>query len=137
MVANMGRFSSRFFFLFKGLTRSRESQARQYLAGLLQTERSNMERMEDTVPDADEQSLQHFISNSSWDHRAVMNQVAVDADALLGGYDDTMLVIDDSGIPKKGEHSVGVSRQYCGQTGKVDNCQVGCTRRWFVGIRQL
>lgn len=84
-----------------------------------------MERMEETVPDADEQSLQHFISNSTWDARAVMNQVAADADALLGGFDDTILVIDDSGIPKKGTQSVGVSRQYCGQTGKVDNCQVG------------
>jgi SRSO17 transposase len=84
-----------------------------------------MERMEETVPDADEQSLQHFISNSTWDARAVMNQVAADADAVLGGYDDTILVIDDSGIPKKGTNSVGVSRQYCGQTGKVDNCQVG------------
>lgn len=84
-----------------------------------------MERMEDIVPDANEQSLQHFITNSTWDARAVMNEVAVEADALLGGYDDTILVIDDSGIPKKGEHSVGVSRQYCGQTGKVDNCQVG------------
>lgn len=38
---------------------------------------------------------------------------------------NTVLVIDESGIPKKGENSVGVSRQYCGQTGKVDNCQVG------------
>jgi SRSO17 transposase len=84
-----------------------------------------MERMEETVPDADEQRLQHFISNSTWDARAVMNQVAVDADAALGGQDDTVLVIDESGIPKKGEKSVGVSRQYCGQTGKVDNCQVG------------
>jgi len=84
-----------------------------------------MERMEEIVPDADEQSLQHFISNSNWDARAVMNQVAADADAALGGYDDTVLVIDESGIPKKGEKSVGVSRQYCGQTGKVDNCQVG------------
>jgi SRSO17 transposase len=84
-----------------------------------------MERMEETVPDAGEQSLQHFISNSTWDARAVMNQVAADADAVLGGFDDTILVIDDSGIPKKGTHSVGVSRQYCGQTGKIDNCQVG------------
>ena len=54
-----------------------------------------------------------------------MNQVAADADAALGGFDDTVLVIDDSGLPKKGMNSVGVSRQYCGQTGKVDNCQVG------------
>jgi len=94
-----------------------------------------MERMEEIVPDADEQSLQHFISNSTWDARAVMNQVAVDADAALGGYDDTVLVIDESGIPKKGENSVGVSRQYCGQTGKVDNCQVGVYASLVRGAR--
>jgi SRSO17 transposase len=54
-----------------------------------------------------------------------MRQVARGADALLGGHDDTLLVIDESGIPKKGKHSAGVARQYCGQLGKVENCQVG------------
>lgn len=39
--------------------------------------------------------------------------------------DDTCLVIDEAGNPKKGRHSAGVKRQYCGQVGKVDNCQVG------------
>jgi SRSO17 transposase len=38
---------------------------------------------------------------------------------MLGGHDDTLLVIDESGIPKKGKHSAGVARQYCGQRGKV------------------
>lgn len=84
-----------------------------------------MERMEQTVPDTNEQALQHFISNSPWDAEAVMRQVARGADALLGGHDDTLLVIDESGIPKKGKHSAGVARQYCGQLGKVENCQVG------------
>lgn len=84
-----------------------------------------MERMEQAVPDTNEQALQHFISNSPWDAEAVMRQVARGADALLGGHDDTLLVIDESGIPKKGKHSAGVARQYCGQLGKVENCQVG------------
>lgn len=99
--------------------------ARKYLRGLLQTERRNMERMEQIVPGTNEQALQHFISNSPWDAEAVMRQVARDADALLGGHEDTLLVIDESGIPKKGKHSAGVARQYCGQLGKVENCQVG------------
>ena len=109
------------------MTRTRPSitTARKYLRGLLQTDRRNMERMEQTVPDTNEQVLQHFISNSPWDAEAVMRQVARGADALLGGYDDTLLVIDESGIPKKGKHSAGVARQYCGQLGKVENCQVG------------
>jgi SRSO17 transposase len=84
-----------------------------------------MERMEQAVPDTNEQALQHFISNSPWDAEAVMRQVARGADALLGGHGDTLLVIDESGIPKKGKHSAGVARQYCGQLGKVENCQVG------------
>ena len=50
--------------------------------------------------------------------------MALDVDAELGADDDTMLLIDESGIPKKGEESVGVARQWCGQVGKVDNCQV-------------
>lgn len=81
--------------------------------------------MAEVLPDADEQSLHHFISNATWDARGVIDQVAMDADAVLGGHDDSMLILDDSGFPKKGTHSVGVTRQYCGQTGKLDNCQVG------------
>jgi len=54
----------------------------------------------------------------------VMDQVALDVDAEIGGHEDTMLLIDESGLPKKGEESVGVARQWCGQLGKVDNCQV-------------
>lgn len=84
-----------------------------------------MERMAELLPETDEQALHHFISNATWDARGVIDQVALDADALLGGHEDSMLILDDSGFPKKGTHSVGVARQYCGQSGKLDNCQVG------------
>ena len=84
-----------------------------------------MERMEQVVPSSNEQALQHFISNSPWDADGVMRQVARGADALLGGHEDTLLIIDESGIPKKGKHSAGVARQWCGQLGKVENSQVG------------
>lgn len=100
----------------------------------MQAERKNMQRMEEIVPESDEQALQHFLSNSPWDHRALFDQVALDVDAELGA-GVTMLMIDESGIPKKGEESVGVARQWCGQVGKVDNCQVavfaalGCGER--------
>lgn len=43
----------------------------------------------------------------------------------LGLQEDTCLIIDETGNPKKGKHSAGVKRQYCGQSGKIDNCQVG------------
>ncbi len=45
-------------------------------------------------------------------------------DLLLGDHTDSSLYIDETGIPKKGKKSVGVARQWCGQIGKVDNCQV-------------
>lgn len=79
-------------------TRPSITTARKYLRGLLQTDRRNMERMEQAVPNTNEQALQHFISNSPWDAEAVMRQVARGADALLGGHDDTLLVINESGI---------------------------------------
>jgi SRSO17 transposase len=106
-------------------TRPSTSSAPKYLRGFFQTERRNMERMEQAVPDTNEQALQHFISNSPWDDEAVIRQVARSADALLGGHEDTLLVIDESGIPTKGKHSAGVARQCCGQLGKVENCQAG------------
>jgi len=91
----------------------------------LQANRKNMERMAEVVPDSDEQSMQHFITNSPWDHRAVIDQVARDCDRLLGGHADSAFLIDESAIPKKGKKSVGVARQWCGRLGKTDNCQVG------------
>jgi SRSO17 transposase len=84
-----------------------------------------MERMAEAVPDSNDQALQHFLTNSPWDDQKVVAQVTHDANALLGGYDDSCLIIDESGNPKKGDKSVGVSRQWCGQLGKTDNCQVG------------
>ena len=80
--------------------------------------------MAEVVPQTDEQSLQQFLSDSPWDYQEVMDQVAGDVNQLLGGKDSALL-LDESSIVKKGEHSVGVARQWCGRLGKVDNCQVG------------
>jgi SRSO17 transposase len=91
----------------------------------MQAQRKNMERMAEVVPESDDQVLQHFLSNSRWDERGVLDQVALEADALLGGTPESALLIDESGITKKGRHSVGVARQWNGRLGKVDNCQVG------------
>lgn len=81
--------------------------------------------MQEVVPQSDEQSLHHFISNSPWDDSELQDQIALEADELLGGREDSCLLIDESGFQKKGKKSVGVSRQWNGRQGKIDNCQVG------------
>ena len=91
----------------------------------MQARKKNMERMAEVVPESDDQVLQHFLSNSNWDERGVLDQVALETDALLGGTLESALLLDESGITKKGDKSVGVRRQWNGRLGKVDNCQVG------------
>ncbi len=91
----------------------------------MQSVRKNVERMTEVVPDSDYQSLQHFVTHSPWESRPVMDQVAMDADRLLGGSQETGLIIDETSFPKAGKKSVAVARQYCGSLGKIENCQVG------------
>lgn len=81
--------------------------------------------MVETVPDSDWESIQHFVSNSPWNHHALIDQLCQDANQLLGGSPDSFLMVDESAFSKKGRRSVGVSRQWNGRLGKVDNCQVG------------
>jgi SRSO17 transposase len=76
------------------------------------------------VEDGCEQQFQHFISNSPWRHEPVVEQIARDADRLLGGKPTSALILDESSFVKQGDCSVGVARQWCGRLGKVENCQV-------------
>ena len=55
---------------------------------------------------------------------ALVDQVAKDANTLLGGNEESMLLLDETSFLKKGTHSVGVARQYCGCSGKIENGQV-------------
>ncbi len=73
---------------------------------------------------AKHQSLHHFVATSSWSDSAVMDCVRDWVKPTLGLDKGCYWIIDDTGFPKKGKHSVGVARQYCGQLGKQDNCQV-------------
>lgn len=70
------------------------------------------------------QSLHHFVAKSDWSDTSVMARVREWVMASLGLDSGCYWIIDDTGFPKKGKHSVGVARQYCGQLGKQDNCQV-------------
>ena len=121
IVAFHGRFHG--FFVVR--TRNVIAQSKKYLLGLIQSEKRNMERMAEVVPAADDQAYQHFISNSPWSHRALLDQIAQEVDTRFGASEDYFLVVDESAFAKKGKDSVGVARQWNGRLGKVDNCQVG------------
>ncbi len=70
------------------------------------------------------QAMHHFVAKSEWSDSRLMARVRAWVAPLLGLDDGRYWIIDDTGFPKKGRHSVGVARQYCGQLGKQDNCQV-------------
>jgi SRSO17 transposase len=81
-----------------------------------------------TAPDrtaAQHQSLLHFVGESPWSDDVILSKIRTMVQPAIerGGAIEAW-IIDDTGFPKKGEHSVGVARQYCGQLGKQDNCQV-------------
>jgi SRSO17 transposase len=103
---------------------------RSYCTGLLMpADRKSVEPMAAmTAPTrtaAQHQSLLHFVGKGDWSDGAVLRQVrARVVPEIVAQGAISAWIIDDTGFPKKGRHSVGVARQYCGQLGKQDNCQV-------------
>ncbi len=103
---------------------------RSYCTGLLLPgDRKSVEPMAARLsPDrtsAEHQSLLHFVGQSSWDEKALLRVVrAAVLPVMTERQPVEAWIVDDTGFPKKGHHSVGVGRQYCGQLGKQDNCQV-------------
>ncbi len=77
-----------------------------------------------TFVDVERQVMQAFIGTAPWDHRPLIT-VLVEQVADRLGEPDGIIAFDPSSFPKRGTHSVGVKRQWCGHRGKVDNCQVG------------
>jgi SRSO17 transposase len=102
----------------------RFKQGRVYLHGLLlDGERKSIEPLSRRVPGGNEQNLQQFINQSPWDPAPILAAYRARMAAAFAT-DDGVLVIDDTGFPKQGKHSVGVARQYSGTLGKRANCQV-------------
>ena len=108
----------------------RRTPFRSYCAGLiLPGDRKSVEpiaaRIEPHRVQGAHQSLHHFVANADWSQEDLLRRVrafvvpAIEQSGRISAW-----IVDDTGFPKKGVHSVGVARQYCGQLGKQDNCQV-------------
>jgi SRSO17 transposase len=98
------------------------------VTGILCAPLKNLQAIAESLGKSDYQALQHFISNSVWDWTLIEDEVARQFYKLVervGSLANLCLIIDESGIAKKGRESAGVAHQYCGSTGKNDNCQVG------------
>ena len=98
-----------------------------YCRGLiLPGERKSVEpmaaRVRPLAVSAAHQSLHHLVAKAAWSDEALLTAVHEQVLPAVGPI--KAWIVDDTGFPKKGRHSVGVARQYCGQLGKQDNCQV-------------
>lgn len=94
-----------------------------YIRGLLLNgERKSIEPLADRSDEGNVQALQQFVGQSPWDWMPLWERLGKRMTAELEP--DPVWVIDDTGFPKQGKHSVGVERQYSGTLGKVGNCQV-------------
>jgi len=124
------RFDEYMEHLAQGLGHSdRHAGLKGYCTGLmLPLSRKSVEpmaaRVDPVHASARHQALHHFVAKAEWSDREMLRRVCQwvvpQMDFSRGGW----WIIDDTGFPKKGKHSVGVTRQYCGMLGKQDNCQV-------------
>ena len=124
--ANLRTYLKHFQTEFKVGTFDQSHNAGHYLRGLLkgQTGKRNIEKICQLELFDHYQNLHHFISCSAWSSQAVKDRIQSINQELLSNQSYGYIIDERSGA-KKGLHSVGVSRQYCGSTGKIDNCQTG------------
>lgn len=121
--AELERLLARFGRLF--VRAEPREQAGRYLEGLLApVERKNGWQLAEAIGDARPWRTQRVLSHVLWDEDAACDLCREHVVERLGA-GDAVLVVDETGFAKKGEHSAGVARQYCGTLGKVENCQVG------------
>ena len=104
--------------------KTRRRWAPLYLHGLLGPDgRKSLQPLATRLGLGGHDQLQHFIASPAWDDAPLRRVLVAKADVLVGG-PGAVLVVDDTACAKKGRHSVGVARQYCGTLGKQANCQV-------------
>jgi len=124
VAASFATFHDQFAPLF-GRTEA-QAHGEQYVRGLLvqQTDRRNAENVAEVLDGVSARALQRFLTDAPWETAPVIDRLQ----QVLGPRLSTpagVWIIDESGFPKQGRHSVGVAHQYCGRLGKLANCQVG------------
>lgn len=108
----------------------RQEPLKSYCKGLLLPgERKSIEplaaRLDPENVQAMRQRLHHLVAKAPWSDEALLEQVRSHVLPAMRKHGPVVAwIVDDTGFPKKGEHSVGVTRQYCGQVGKQENCRV-------------
>jgi SRSO17 transposase len=124
LAAIRGRLEALADDIFESLPRTdQRARGECYLRGLmLEGRRKSIEPMAARLGEVHYQALHHFVATSPWDWRPVRRRLA---ELLCGALAPTAWVVDDTGFPKDGTHSVGVQRQYSGTLGKTANCQLG------------
>src|ERR671912_2708019 len=121
----------------------RAAPLKAYCTGLiLPGERKSIEpiaaRVEPGRVQAAHQSLHHFVAKADWSDEALLAVVRTEVLPQIERHGPIRAwIVDDTSFPKKGRHSVGVARQYCGQLGKQDNCQVAVTLSLANGTASL
>jgi SRSO17 transposase len=124
LVTIRGRLEAFADDLFASLARAdQRARGQCYLRGLmLDGRRKSIQPMAARLGEVHYQALHHFVAASPWDWRPVRRRLA---EVLCAALAPTAWVVDDTGFPKDGDHSVGVQRQYSGTLGKTANCQLG------------
>jgi SRSO17 transposase len=103
--------------------KARQRMCPLYIAGLIGPgDRKSVAPMAERFAPDDYDQLHHFVAAGVWDAAPLETELLIQADELVGG-SDAVLVIDDTALPKKGKHSVGVAAQYASALGKTANCQ--------------
>ena len=105
-------------------TETRE-RVRSYLVGLLApVQRKDSRQLAEPIGEAAPYGVRHLPGRSDWDPDEVRDDLRADVVESLGD-PEAVLILDETGFPKKGTHSAGVARQYTGTAGRIENAQVG------------
>lgn len=124
VAASLAAFHQAFAPLFGRKEAQRRSE--QYVRGLLvqQTDRRNAENVAECIEGATPRALQRLLTEAPWEPAPVIDRLQAYLAPRLNSAEG-IFILDESGFPKQGKRSVGVSHQYCGVLGKVANCQMG------------